>query len=78
MENNYYISINTSAENRTIYVANAYIDEAIAFAINIFDKYAHHINDRVLVSQATKTAPYLKSVRQIVRKEYNKVEFTVL
>lgn len=78
MENNYYVSITTSTENRTIFVANTYIDEAIAFAINIFDKYARQVNDRVLVSQAMKTAPYLKSVRQITLKEYNKVEFTVL
>ena len=51
MESNYDIIICTKSRQKEVMVQCAELDEAISFALTLFDKYSEKIGDYVIVSE---------------------------
>ena len=76
MEEEFGISISTGIEKRVCGLNNSTTDEAVAFAIVLFDKFAQKVGDFIKIYVVCKDA--WKPIRKITLEEGMKINVEVL
>lgn len=70
MENEYEIHVATSIEIKSIKITECTSDEAMAFAIVLFEKYARQPADKIFITSRTA----MESTRMLILNERGRVE----
>lgn len=73
MSSNYYISIQSKIERKTVYVENVTIDEIVSMAITLFDKFSTHVFDNVIIYKKVSDPVRAIPVRLFELREGNKI-----